>query len=83
MIEVGSVVQFNGNHKWARCLGIVDEVKQYEKDCRYLIDVPVVPEDSISPSDTYSAYIYVMESDNAITEVGRIGSDDMERKNGD
>ena len=38
----GEVVQFNENHKWRGCLGIIEEVNEYsDGTARYLIGVPV------------------------------------------
>ena len=59
---VGQVVQFNENHKWCGCLGIVEEVKPIGPDCKYMIDVPM--------PDGSSAYIFVMHSDHVIEYVG-------------
>ena len=41
MIELYDVVQFNENHEWRGCLGIVSEDKGYDHPRRYLIGVPV------------------------------------------
>ena len=49
------VVQFTENHKWAACLGIIDEVRELDDDVRYMIGVPI-PERG-------TAYIFSMESD--------------------
>lgn len=38
-IKNNSVVQFNENHKWCGCIGIVNEVKS-DID-RYMVGVPV------------------------------------------
>lgn len=56
------VVQFNENHKWCGCLGIIEEVKEYPNDTRYMVGVPV-PEQG-------TAYIFVMESSNALEAIG-------------
>lgn len=56
------VVQFNENHKWCGCLGIIREVKDCGDDIRYMVGVPI-PEKG-------TAYIFVMESDEAIDYIG-------------
>lgn len=66
-MQVGDVVQFNENHKWRGCLGIVKEIKTcrndtLEWDTRYMVGVPI-PEKG-------TAFIYVMESEEAIEYVG-------------
>lgn len=48
------VVQFTENHKWAACLGIINEVKELDDDVRYLIGIPI-PEGG-------TAFIFSMES---------------------
>ena len=63
MLE-GYVVQFNENHEWRGCLGIIEEVK----DCgnngiRYMIGVPAPLQGT--------TYIYVMDHENAIELIGR------------
>lgn len=63
-MKKNDVVQFNENHKWCGSLGIIYEVK----DCgsngiRYMVGVPC-PEQG-------TAYIYVMENENAIEYVGK------------
>lgn len=71
MINKNDVVQFNENHKWCGCFGFVNEVKTIhredengltELDRKFMIGVP-------SP-DGGIAYIFVMESENAIEYVG-------------
>jgi hypothetical protein len=56
------VVQFTENHKWAACLGIIDEVKELDDDVRYLIGIPI-PEGG-------TAFIFSMESDAEFEPVG-------------
>ena len=56
------VVQFNEKHKWAGCLGIIDEVKDCGSDFRYMVGVPVPQQGT--------AYIFVMESDDSIEKIG-------------
>ena len=58
MFKVNDVVQFNENHKWCGCLGIIDRVQ----GDRYLVGVPV-PQNG-------AAYIFVMESDDTIEYIG-------------
>lgn len=63
MLE-GYVVQFNENHEWRGCLGIIEEVK----DCgsngiRYMVGVPAPLQGT--------TYIYVMDHENAIELIGR------------
>lgn len=66
-MKVNDVVQFNENHKWCGCLGIVNEIKtcgneSSELDKRYMIAVPIPLQGT--------AFIYVMESDNALELIG-------------
>lgn len=56
------VVQFTENHKWAACLGIINEVKELDDDVRYMIGVPM-PESG-------TAFIFSMESDEEFEPVG-------------
>ena len=63
MFNVNDVIQFNENHGWCGCLGIINEVKKYDEDTRYLVGVPAPQQGT--------AYIFVMESDNAIEYIGR------------
>lgn len=71
MMIKGDVVQFNEKHKWCGCLGFITEIKTIHKkdengvdelDKRYMVGVPS-PEGGI-------AYIFVMESEEAIELVG-------------
>lgn len=62
MFDVNDVVQFNENHKWCGCLGIVNEVKNCGEDFRYMVGVPVPQQGT--------AYIFVTESENAIEYIG-------------
>lgn len=60
----GDVVQFNENHKWCGSLGIIDGIK----DCgangiRYMVGVPAPMQGT--------AFIYVMDNENAIEYIGR------------
>ena len=63
MFNVNDVIQFNENLGWCGCLGIINEVKKYDEDTRYLVGVPAPQQGT--------AYIFVMESDNAIEYIGR------------
>ena len=63
MIKKGSVVQFNENHKWCGCLGIVTEVKKdKDRKVRYMVGVPM-PEKG-------TAYIFVADTESAIEAIG-------------
>ena len=59
----GTVVQFNENHKWCGCLGIVNEIKQCDNDTRYMVGIPIPQQGT--------AFIFVMESENAIELIGK------------
>lgn len=70
-MKVGDIVQFNENHKWCGCLGIITEIKEIHNsnlqadgnnDFRYMVGVPC-PEGG-------TAYIYVLASEFAIEMVG-------------
>jgi len=64
-MNIGSVVQFNSNHKWAGSLGIIEEIKDYAEEpemIRYLVGVPVPRQGT--------AYIFVMANENAIEYIG-------------
>ena len=60
MIKPNDVVQFNENHKWRGCFGIVSEDKGYDHPRRYLIGVPV-PENGIA---------YIVDDGSNIERVG-------------
>ena len=62
MFLKNDVVQFTENHKWCGGLGIVNEVKDYDDDVRYMVGVPI-PEKG-------TAYIFVMESAHDIEYIG-------------
>ena len=62
-MEKNQVVQFNENHKWCGCLGIIDEARDTEDDVKYLVGVPVPQQGT--------AYIFVMESENALEPIGQ------------
>lgn len=76
-MKVNDVVQFTENHKWCGSLGIITETKDCkENGIRYMIGVPIPQQGT--------AFIYVMESENAIEYVGKAimtlkkGSEDNE-----
>lgn len=63
-MRINDVVQFNENHKWCGSLGIINE----KKDCgsngiRYMVGVPMPQQGT--------AFIFVMDSENAIEYVGK------------
>ena len=58
----GDVVQFNENHKWCGCLGIIDEIKEIHDDIRFMVGVPVPKGGTV--------YIFVLASENAIELIG-------------
>ena len=62
-MKKGDVVQFNENHKWIGSLGIITEVKDCGDDTRYMVGVP-------SPMQG-TAFIFIMESENAIEYIGK------------
>lgn len=61
-MKKGDVVQFNENHKWIGSLGIITEVKKCGDDTRYMVGVPAPMQGT--------AFIFVMESENAIEYIG-------------
>lgn len=65
--EKNDVVQFTEVHKWCGCLGIVDEVKDYGDDVKYLVGVPIPNNED----GTSAAFIFVMQSEDAIEYVGK------------
>ena len=65
------VVQFNENHKWCGCLGIINEIKDCDGDIRYMVGVPVPKGNNPDNKDNVStAYIFVMQSENALEYIG-------------
>ena len=62
-MKVNDVVQFNEKHKWCGSLGIIYEIKKCGNDTRYMIGVPI--------PNQGSAFIYVMESEDAICYIGK------------
>lgn len=62
-MKVGDVVQFNENHKWTGCLGIIDEVKDCGKNgIRYMVGIPMPQQGTVC--------IFVMSTENAIERIG-------------
>lgn len=60
----GDVVQFNENHKWCGSLGIITEVKDCgENGIRYMVGLPIPQQGT--------AFIFVMDNENAIEYVGK------------
>ena len=57
------IVQFNENHKWCGCLGIINEVKICGDDKKYMVGLPIPQQGT--------AFIYVMESENVIEQCGK------------
>ena len=57
-----SVVQFNENHEWCGCLGIIHEVKELKDDIRYMVGVPCPQQGT--------AFIFVLRSEFAIEYIG-------------
>ena len=62
-MKINDVVQFNENHKWRGSLGIINEIKRCGDDIRYMVGVPAPMEGT--------AFIYVMNSENAIELIGQ------------
>ena len=71
-MDLGDVVQFNENHKWRGCLGIIDEKKEIhneefqgegKNDIRYMIGVPMPQQGT--------AFIFVLQSEFAIEKIGQ------------
>ena len=74
-LNKNDVVQFNENHKWCGCIGMVDEIKSMKDDTRYLIGIPIPVRKTI--------YIFVKDSENALEYIGQAimvegDSDDIE-----
>ena len=67
-MNIGDVVQFNENHKWCGCLGIIREIKECKSekasngDIRYMVGVPTPMQGT--------AFIFVMASEFAIEHIG-------------
>lgn len=71
-MNINDVVQFNENHKWCGCLGIIYEKKEIHNnelsgegynDIRYMVGVP-------SPNGG-TAYIYVLQSEFGMEYIGQ------------
>lgn len=62
-MKINDVVQFNENHKWRGSLGIINEIKPCGDGIRYMVGVPAPMEGT--------AFIYVMDSENAIELIGQ------------
>lgn len=63
-MKVGDAVQFNENHEWQGCLGIIREVKDCkENGIRYMVGVPI-PQQGI-------AFIFVMDNEEALEYIGK------------
>lgn len=67
-IDINSVVQFNENHEWCGCLGIVEEIKDCvsssgKVDKRYTV--------SVKEPLRGTAFIYCMESEKSIEYIGK------------
>ena len=63
-MEKYDVIQFNENHKWRGCLGIITKIKDCgENGIRYMIAVEVPQQGT--------AYIFVMSTENAIEKIGK------------
>ena len=58
MLKVNDVVQFNENHKWVGCLGIVSEVNP----SRIMVGIPI-PSNDASVIRSRTAYIFCQERD--------------------
>ena len=61
-MKISDVIQFNERHKWCGCLGVITEVKRIKDDIRFQVGIQI-PMQGI-------AYIFVLESENAIEKVG-------------
>ena len=71
-MKVGDVVQFNENHKWCGCLGIIEEIKEVHNsllngeganDIRFMIGVPMPQQGT--------AYTFALASEFAIERIGK------------
>ena len=62
-MKINDVVQFNENHKWCGCLGIIREIKQCDNDIRFMVEVPMPQQGT--------AFIFVMASEFAIEKIGQ------------
>lgn len=57
-MNVGDVVQFNENHKWCGCLGIIEEIKP----SKVMVGVPMPQQGT--------AYIFVLQDEDALEYIG-------------
>ena len=58
-MEKYDVIQFNENHEWRGCLGIITEIKDCGKNgIKYMVAVEIPQKGT--------AYIFVMDKENAI-----------------
>ena len=68
-MQIGDVVQFNENHEWRGCLGIINEIKECKSekapngDIKYMVGVPV--------PNGGTAFIFVLASEFAIEKIGK------------
>lgn len=62
-MKVNDVIQFNENHKWCGCLGIITEIKDCKQNgIRYQVAIDI-PGGGV-------AYIFVMSTENALELIG-------------
>lgn len=70
-MNINDVVQFNENHKWCGCLGIITEIKDVhndllhsdgKNDIRFMVGVPTPQQGT--------AFIFVLASEFAIERIG-------------
>lgn len=62
-MEKGDIVQFNENHKWCGCLGIIKEIKRCGNSIRFMVGVPIPQQGT--------AYIFVSSEEVAIEKIGK------------
>lgn len=62
IFKTNNVVQFNENHKWCGCFGIIKDIKDCGDDIRYLIGVPVPQQGT--------AFIFSMQSEGEFEYIG-------------
>ena len=71
-MNIGDVVQFNENHEWRGCLGIINEKEEVHNndlngeganDIRYLVGVPMPKRGT--------AFIFVLQSEFSIELIGQ------------
>lgn len=61
-MKIGSVVQFNENHKWCGCIGMIEEIKKIETGIRFMVGIPV--------PDSGTIFTFVMDYENAFDYIG-------------